>query len=849
MNSAEIRQHFLHFFKERDHRVLPSSSLIPFNDPTVLLTTAGMLQFKPYFLGQASAPYPRVATVQKVFRTSDIEVVGHDGHHLTFFEMLGNFSFGDYFKEKAIPYAYELLTTVFGLEPPRLWAGIHHEDDESFEIWKATGIPAERIRRFGDEYNFWAAGPTGPCGPDSEVHYDTGEGPFAHPDCGPNCERDDRFLEIWNLVFMQWDRDASGKRTPLRKNGIDTGMGLERLTAVVNRQRGVFDTDLFQPLIDHWEKATAQPYGTQPEVDVSLRALADHSRGSAMLLADDVIPSNEGRGYVLRRLIRRAMVHLHRISHPPRPSLASAVPRVAEILGDAYPDVRHHITRIEASLRSEEERFSIPLRLGMERLEASLRGGSVSPEEAFYLHDTMGFPIELTRELAVERGFPLDTARVEALMQGQRDRSRSGAPGFVAPMAKSATRFVGYERLEADTTVVDVFPVEEDPNAADVFLDETPFYAERGGQAPDDGILAWDGHTAKVTDAQWAGEAVRHRVNIAPAALSPGQRVRASVRKLRRLAIARHHSATHLLHKAVRQTLGEQATQAGSQVLPDYATFDFQFHRALTYDETQAIQRLLNEKIRENLPRRVEEMPLKEAIATGAVALFDEKYGETVRVVSFGDWARELCGGTHVERTGEIGLALINSERSIASGVRRIEMRAGRAALEQVLEHEDILQRLAEALKGAAQELPEKVRIIQSQAKQLEKEVVQLRQRLAAGGSARVEEGEVDGIRFMLQRVDPQERDLMVYADHLVNRTNGHGVAVIVGGRNFTIKVGARLAEWLSANDLVDPFIRAAGGRGGGRGPVAQGGGIEPERVSDAFRSMQAYVRQRMGQR
>jgi len=859
MTSAEIRQRFLNFFKERDHKVLPSSSLIPFGDPTLLFTSAGMVQFKPYFLGQAKPPYPRATTCQKVFRAVDIDLVGTDGHHLTFFEMLGNFSFGEYFKEKAIPYAYEFLTKELRLDEGRLWAGIHNDDDDSFEIWTKTGIPPERIRRFGDEYNFWAAGPTGPCGPDSEIHYDWGEEySCGRPDCGPNCEHCDRFLEIWNLVFMQWNRDQSGNRTDLEHKGIDTGMGLERITAVVNgyptshgpgaskAPSGVFETDLFQPLICQWAEQTGKAYGANPETDVPLKVLADHARGSSMLLADGVTPANDGRGYVLRRLIRRAMVHARRLGATAH--LSSGVPIVARVLGEVYPEVRKEAQQIQEVIRSEEDRFGIALRQGIERLEGLLERGTLRPQDVFYLHDTLGFPVELTAELAAEHGVTVDLAAVEALMQAQRERSRVATGGFTAPLAGRATRFVGYDRLETDSTVTDVFPAAGEAALADVFLEETPFYAERGGQAADTGWLSWDGREARVIDVQPQGEAIRHRVAISPGELKPGTRVHAAVDRPLREAIARHHSATHLLHRALRDVLGEQASQAGSSVQPDYATFDFRFPRALTKEEIDRVSSLLNEKIRANLVRRVEELPLDQAIATGAVALFDEKYGELVRVVSFGDWARELCGGTHVERSGEIGFALISGDRSIGAGVRRIEMRAGAAAERQVRQYEHVLAELGEELRSAPAELPARVAALQAEIKRLEKEASNLRQRLAAGAGAQLEEADIDGVRLLLQRVDAGEKDLLVFADHALSRANGNGVAIVVGGRNFAVKVASPLAERLAANDLVQAFRQVAGGKGGGRGPVGQGGGIDPDRVGAAFKSVQDYVRQHLAE-
>jgi alanyl-tRNA synthetase len=858
MTSAEVRQRFLNFFAERDHKVLPSSSLVPFGDPTLLFTSAGMVQFKPYFLGQAKPPYPRATTCQKVFRAVDIDVVGTDGHHLTFFEMLGNFSFGDYFKEKAIPFAYEFLTKDLRLEEGRLWAGIHNDDDESFEIWIKTGIPPERIRRFGDEYNFWAAGPTGPCGPDSEVHYDWGEEfSCGRPDCGPNCEHCDRFLEIWNLVFMQWNRDQSGKRTDLERKGIDTGMGLERISAVVNgyptahrpgaatAPSGVFETDLFQPLIRHWAEAAGTVYGANPQTDVSLKVLADHARGSTMLLADGVTPANDGRGYVLRRLIRRAMVHARRLG--PAAHLSSGVTMVARILGEVYPEVRNKADQIQEIIQSEEDRFGIALRQGMERLQGLLERGTLSPHDVFYLHDTLGFPVELTSELAAEQGAAVDLAAVEALMQAQRERGRLATGGFTAPLAGRATRFVGYDHLETDSTVTDVFAVAGEATQADVFLEETPFYAERGGQTADTGWLTWDGQKARVIDVQPQGEAIRHRVEIGSGRLKPGDRVHAQVEAERRQAIACHHSATHLVHRALRDVLGEQASQAGSSVHAHSATFDFRFQRALTKAEIDRVVSLLNEKIRANLVRRVENLPLDEAIATGAVALFDEKYGDTVRVVSFGDWSRELCGGTHVERTGEIGLALLSGDRSIGAGVRRLEIRAGPAAETQVRQYEEVLASLQEALKGTLAELPTRVEALQAEVKRLEKELTQLKAKMAKGGMDAIEKARVDRVTLMLQRVDPGEKDLLLYADQALSGADGRALAVVVAGRTFAVKVGPAIADRLPADAVVKAFTRAAGGKGGGRGPVGQGGGIDPKRVEDGFLSVQEYVRAAAG--
>jgi alanyl-tRNA synthetase len=843
MTSAEVRQRFLNFFKERDHKVLPSSPLIPFGDPTLLFTSAGMVPFKPYFLGQAKPPFLRVTTCQKVFRTVDIDVVGSDGHHLTFFEMLGNFSFGDYFKEKAIPYAYEFLTRELRIDKERLWAGIHNDDDESFEIWKKTGVPAERIRRFGDDYNFWAAGPTGPCGPDSEIHYDWGEEySCGRPDCGPNCEHCDRFLEIWNLVFMQWNRDEIGKRTPLERKGIDTGMGLERITAVVNGDRkGVFETDLFQPLIRHFSEEAGKSYGSNSDSDASLRVLADHARGSAMLLADGVAPANDGRGYVLRRLIRRGMVHARRLG--PAAHLSSGVPIVARMLGDVYPEVRKQVDRIAEAVRSEEERFGVALRQGMERLQPLLDRGTLNPEEVFYLHDTLGFPIELTAELAKELGVSVDLEAVAALMERQREKSRSATQEFTAPLATSATEFVGYDQLEVDATVTDVFQVDSDH--ADVYLDRTPFYAERGGQAADHGWLsAGPLKRAEVSDVQIVGEAIRHRVNTADWGwLGAGQKVHAAVDSKRRTALTRHHSATHLLHRALREVLGEGATQAGSSVLPEYATLDFHFARGLTSAELDRVSRLVNDKVRANLVRRVEVLPLAEALATGAVALFDEKYGDKARVVSFGEWARELCGGTHVERSGELGLVTLSPDKSIGTGLRRIELRAGEAAENQLLALQGIVSKLAIDLRVGPPAIPPRVEALQAEVKRLQKQADRLVDREAAQAIEALQLADVDGFALGLQKVDAELKQLRVYANQAMEWSNQRlDLVIVVGGKSFVIEVKPSRTNLVKAPDVIRVFTQVAGGKGGGRSTLGEGGGIDPDRVEQAFQRVRDYV-------
>jgi len=568
-----------------------------------------------------------------------------------------------------------------------------------------------------------------------------------------------------------------------------------------------------------------------------------------MLMADGVAPANDGRGYVLRRVIRRAMVHARRLG--PAVHLSSGVPIVAKVLGDVYPEVRTRAEDIRKVVRAEEERFAIALRQGMERLQGLLERGSLGADEVFYLHDTLGFPVELTAELAQEQGVTVDMAAVAGLMQGQRDRSRSSGSVFAGPLASRASQFVGYDKLSIDAKVTDVFAVIGETDTYDVFLDRTPFYAERGGQTADTGQLTWAGGKGGVVDVQAQGEAIRHRLRVDLLGgwpLQVGTPVHAAVDEPRRQEIARHHSATHLLHRALRDVLGEQAAQAGSSVQPDHATFDFRFSRALTQEELERVSTLLNEKIRANLPRRVEELPLEQAMASGAVALFDEKYGDLVRVVSFGDWARELCGGTHVERTGEIGLALISGDRSIGAGVRRIEIRAGRAAENQVRLYENVLAKIGESVKGTPVELPGKLEALQTEIKRLDKEVARLKQQIAGGVRSHTGKvTEVDGVSVGISFVDDQERDLLLYADHALNRPFGPKVAFVVGGQRLAVKVAREFADRLEAGTLVKVFTSVAGGKGGGKGQVGEGGGIDASRVDAAFQAVVEWVRNQLG--
>lgn len=831
MRSPEIRERFLDFFERRGHRRLPSASLVAHDDPSVLFTIAGMVPLKAYFLGTRPPPAPRVTSCQKCFRTPDIEEVGDPSHH-TFFEMLGNFSFGDYFKAEAIEYAWTLLTEEFGLEPQRLWPSVHPDDHVAEELWRRiTGISAERVCHLAD--NWWQAGPTGPSGFDSEVYVDWG----APCSCGrDDCRPDDqcqgnRWWEIWNLVFMEFDQRPDGQRVPLPRPGIDTGMGLERMSAVLQGVRSNYETDLFAPIVAGF--AARARADVEPAVrTASLNVLADHVRAATFLVADGVLPGTEGRGYAVRRVIRRAVLHGRRIGL--EGGLAPAVDDVVRVMGDTYPEVVEHRREAERVLRTEEELFGRTLDEATERLEALIASGTgrISGEEAFRLHDTYGLPIELTVELAKERGVAVDVAGFRAIMEEQRQRSRAAATriGFASVPELAPTTFVGYETLDTTAEVVHVEPSTLAAGQVGmVVVEPSPFYAEAGGQVGDRGRLRWPDGEAEVTDTQFLpGTEVRVlQVRVLQGTLGRGQVVEAIVDRWWREQTMRHHSATHLLHRALREVLGDEVVQRGSLVAPDHTTFDFSFPRPLTSEELEEVERRVNRAIQQDLARTTTIMPLAEARATGAIAIFEEKYGELVRVVDFGGWSKELCGGTHVEHTGQIGAALVRSESSIGAGLRRIDMVAGESAIAFARRSLDALQEVATTLRVPADEVGERVAALQAQVRRLQRQLEDVRRQLASGGVRQATVEELDGLRFAHLLLDEPDGDAVVAAvDGLyAERLEGHGVAMVVGPRSVAVKLGADArARGLDAGELVRAAAAATGGRGGGRPEFARGG-------------------------
>jgi alanyl-tRNA synthetase len=834
VRSPEIRERFLHYFERRGHKRLPSAPLVTQDDPTVLFTVAGMVPLKPYFLGLRPPPAPRATSCQKCFRTDDIEEVGDASHH-TFFEMLGNFSFGDYFKEQAIPLAWELLTQEFGLDPDRLWPSVHPGDAAAEEIWvRAIGVPRERVSHLED--NWWQPGPTGPCGFDSEVYFDWG----APCSCGrSDCRPDsacggDRWTEIWNLVFIEFNQEADGQRIPLPRPGVDTGMGLERMAAVLQGVRSNYATDLLAPIVEGFSRrATAEVESATRSR--SLNVLADHVRAAAFLIADGVLPGNESRGYAVRRVIRRAVVHGRRMGL--EGGLAPAVGDVVAVMGDAYPELGEHRALIERTLRSEEEAFARTLVEGMERLDALLSTGAtrIAAEDAFRLHDTYGFPVELTVELARERNVEVDVAGYAAAMDEQRARSRGATESAEAERAPSlpATTFVGYDTLECEAEVVWV----GDRGRLGAVVEPSPFYAEAGGQVGDQGGLEWEGGHADVVDTQFFPGTEIRGLALAEGGspLQPGMRVRARVDPARRQQTARHHSATHLLNKALKEVLGDEVVQRGSLVEPGHTTFDFGFPRALTPEEINEVQHRVNEAVRRDLVRTATVMPIAAARESGAVALFGEKYGDAVRVIDFGGWSRELCGGTHVARTGEIGAAIIASESSIGQGVRRIDMVAGEAAERRWTEQLSVLREASRALRARPEEVADRVAALQAQVRTLQRELEDARRRGAGGGGRhRGDVEEVAGLRFghLLLNGGADARAVDVAVDSLfAEQLGASGVALVLGETSVAVKVGSDARErGVSAGQLVRVASTSTGGRGGGRDDFARGG------ISDASR-------------
>ena len=873
MKSAEIRKRFLDYFARQGHEVVASSPLVPANDPTLLFTNAGMVQFKDVFLGLEKRPYSRAASSQRCVRAggkhNDLENVGYTARHHTFFEMLGNFSFGDYFKREAIRYGWEFLTEDLGLPGERLWVTVYEEDEEAEAIWlNEIGVDPRQFRRLGADSNFWAMGDTGPCGPCTEIFYDHGPDVPGGPPGSPD-EDGDRYVEIWNLVFMQYERAADGTMKPLPKPSVDTGMGLERIAAVMQGTYNNYQIDLFQSLM----KAAAAATGVKASETPSLRVIADHIRACAFLIVDGVVPSNEGRGYVLRRIIRRAIRHGYKLGQQ-EPFFHQLVATLDAEMGEAYPELTKAADRVARVLLQEEQRFAETLDQGMGLLETAIEGlsGKVIPgETAFKLYDTFGFPLDLTADIARERGLSVDEAGFARAMEAQRERGRAASVfGANESMALAAslqaegveippTEFVGYDgdtaEAKAGPIVVDGKPAASaaEGDQVTVFLDRTPFYAESGGQVGDTGTLTAGGFEMEVTDTQKVGKAHGHIGRVVSGRLSAGDTVTATIDRARREAIVLNHSATHLLHAALRTVLGDHVTQKGSLVAPDRLRFDFSHHQPVTADELEQIEALVNEQIRRNAEAETAVMDFDAAVAAGAMALFGEKYDARVRVLRIGDFSTELCGGTHVTRAGDIGLLKITSEAGIAAGVRRIEAVTGDRALAWVRAGESALGRIAGMVRATREEAEDKVRHLLDRSRQLERELEQLKARLASGqGSDLADRAtEVGGIKVLAARVDGADpKALREAVDRLKQRL---GTAVVVLGSveddkaRLVAGVTGDVTDRIKAGALVGEIAPLVGGRGGGRPDMAQAGGSDPAGMDAALERVPAYVAEQIG--
>lgn len=857
MDSNEIRTAFLKFFEEKGHKVIPSSSLVPKGDPTLLLTTAGMVQVKPYFLGKEVPPAPRLASCQKCFRTTDIEEVG-DATHCTFFEMLGNFSVGDYFKKEAIAWAWEFVTERLKLPPERLWITIYLDDDEAYRHWREIGMPGERILRFGEEDNFWGpAGSSGPCGPCSEIHYDFGERVgCGKPDCKPNCECG-RFSEIWNLVFTQYDQAEDGSRKPLPKPNIDTGSGLERVAAAVGNKLSIYETDLFTELVDRVSRLTGKKYGSNKRDDTAIRVVAEHGRAIAFLIADGVMPDNEGRGYVLRRLLRRAALFGLRLGLD-RPFLADIARTTVGQMGHVYPELKQRQDFILNIIGMEEARFDETLKTGLEIIESMIKKkGKISGEDAFKLYDTYGFPVELTREIAGERGITIDMDGFELFMEKQRERARaahkfdvSGAID-ITRLDIEGTEFVGYHYLEQAARVVrliidgeEVDKIEAGEQASMV-LDVSPFYGEMGGQVGDTGEITGQTGRFKVTDTvRVPPDITVHQGELTEGNITTGEEVRAMVDMERRRDIARNHTATHLLQSALRQVLGEHIQQRGSLVAPERLRFDFSHLAAMKPEEIRQVQRIVNEKIRQNLRVYDEESSYREAVKAGAIALFDEKYGDTVRVMKIGEptVSAELCGGTHVGFTGEIGYFQIVGEGSIGAGLRRIEAVTGRGAEAFIERRLMEMEEIARSLDTAPDDVRKKVPEVLSELERERKEVSSLEKELARNeAEALLQKVEkVNGVNLLAARVSSSNQQaLREMADFVRDRQKSIVVVLGAVSGNRPVFIAAVTPDLVSkgynAGNIVKQVAIAAGGGGGGRADFAQAGGRDKGKIEEAL--------------
>jgi len=861
MTSAELRRVFLDFFAQRGHLVVPSSSLVPEGDPTLLFTGAGMVQFKPYFSGEVSPPSRRLASVQKCFRTTDIDKVGNE-RSLTFFEMLGNFSVGEYFKKGAIELAWEFVTDYLELPGDRLWASIYHDDEEAFVLWQEIALPQERIVRLGKEDNFWGpAGETGPCGPCSEIFFDRGpEAGCARPGCAPGCDCE-RFLEIWNLVFMQYDQGTAGNLTPLPQQNIDTGMGLERTAVVLQGVSSIYETDLFAPLISRACDLVGRTYGEDEMTDRSLRIIAEHGRAVTFLVADGVLPSNEGRGYVLRRILRRAVRH-GRLLEREEPFLDEIARAVIEVMGGQYPELRERESFLLGVVAQEETGFQQTLAVGSALLEDLMEGVEaqgatfILGEDIFRLYDTYGFPVELTREMAAERGLGLDEEGFETAMVEQRERAREAQTfglteqgEFYRPLDLPRTHFLGYETIEAASKILSlakdggaISEVTEGDQIAMV-LSETPFYAEAGGQVGDTGSIGnSDGEIAVVDTQSPLPGLIVHYGEVRKGALTVGATAVARVDKARRLDIARNHTTTHLLHRALRETLGDHAQQSGSEVSPERLRFDFTHLQAVDRGELDAIEQLVNEKIRENLAVITTVTDYESAVASGAFAIFGEKYGDEVRMISAGDFSKELCGGTHLQHTGQIGIFHVVSEGSIGRGLRRLEAVTGRGAEEFIRRRLSLVETMAASLGVRSSEIEGSLNALLNEVDSQRREMRELQRRLSRVETARLleEVRDVGGIKVLAAQVEaPSMETLREMTDWLRDKLGSAVIVLgaIMGGKpGFVVAVTPDLVErGLKADALVREVAAVVGGGGGGRPTLAQAGGRDPQRIGEAL--------------
>ncbi len=864
MTSNELRQAFLDFFHDHGHEVVASSPLVPGNDPTLLFTNAGMVQFKDVFLGDDKRNYSTAASSQRCVRAggkhNDLENVGYTARHHTFFEMLGNFSFGDYFKREAIQYAWDFLTKTLGLPEERLWVTVFREDDEAADIWlKEMKVDPERFSRMGEKDNFWAMGDTGPCGPCSEIFFDHGPDVAGGPPGSPD-EDGDRYVEVWNLVFMQFDRFADGEMVPLPAPSVDTGMGLERIAAVMQGVHSNYQIDLFAHLIE----AAATILGVKNEGQSSLNVIADHIRACAFLIVDGVLPGNEGRGYVLRRIIRRAIRHGKKLGTDEL-FFHKLVAPLAEEMGEAYPELAKGRAHVEKVLKKEEERFAETLDQGMEILEAAianLDGNELPGDVVFKLYDTYGFPIDLTADVARERDLTIDQAGFEAAMDVQKQKAKAASKFSAASgdalKTDATTEFLGYAGIEGSSQVVALF---KDSRAVDelgdgedgaVVLEATPFYAESGGQIGDKGILVDDGKLFRVDDTQKSGDANVHFGTVEQGSLKVGDSIEAVVDADRRQAIRLNHTATHLMHAALRQVLGDHVTQKGSLVAPDRLRFDFSHYEGVTPEQLQEIEDLVNAEIRKNLPAQTDHMTYDDAIESGAMALFGEKYGDKVRVLRLGDFSVELCGGTHVERTGDIGVFKITHEGGVASGVRRIEAVTGAGAMEWIDSNQRTLSDLSGMLRSTPDQAAAKVDALLKRTRELEKELAAAKQALVTGQATDHSDAveEIAGIKVLATRMDGADaKTLRDAVDKFKDRLQS-GVVVLGSVDDGKVRLAAGVTknntDKIRAGDLIKPVAEQVGGKGGGRPDFAQAGGSDPSKLDAALKSVSGWVAEQL---